>query len=402
MGRRPTDRRAEDDLEGTDELPVLDLGAAGVDDDPLSSTGEWEPLDADAEPARDADDAISALTSVLREKSFAISRLERELEALRDGTGRLQRAGPQDLAELEARLAQVERERLSLAAQHDERRAAFTAAEERLAALSADLAEARAALAAATALAGERTAAAERLAKQLETRTAEVITAELQRDRERLEARIDELLAALESARVGHGVLARDRDEWRSREQERSAEVRALREELRRAGLHAERLLEQLRSHEAQRRQSADVREAGRKRPVAELPMEAAAEPPNGQALATPPAPAPAPMRAVLPKRYLVRLDDPSAPLRVLATERVAVGRTPENDLQVDEHWISRHHAVLRLGPESTIVEDAGSTNGVFVNGRRVRRELLRDGDEVAFGKARFRFQVHRPGATRD
>lgn len=106
--------------------------------------------------------------------------------------------------------------------------------------------------------------------------------------------------------------------------------------------------------------------------------------------------------RAALPKRYLVRLDDASAPLQVLAQERISVGRTPDNDLQLDEDWVSRHHATLRLGPDATIVEDNGSTNGVFVNGKRVRRELLHDGDELAFGHAVFRFQVHRPGGARD
>jgi pSer/pThr/pTyr-binding forkhead associated (FHA) protein len=97
-----------------------------------------------------------------------------------------------------------------------------------------------------------------------------------------------------------------------------------------------------------------------------------------------------------------VRLDDPHAPLQVLAQERISIGRTADNELQIEEDWMSRRHATLRLGADATIVEDCGSTNGVFVNGRRIRRELLHDGDEIAFGKARFRFQVHRPGGSRD
>ena len=58
----------------------------------------------------------------------------------------------------------------------------------------------------------------------------------------------------------------------------------------------------------------------------------------------------------------------------------------------IAESYISGRHAVLRLGPDVTLVEDSGSTNGVFVNGRRVQRDVLRDGDVVSFGRARFRF----------
>lgn len=123
--------------------------------------------------------------------------------------------------------------------------------------------------------------------------------------------------------------------------------------------------------------------------------LRAALEPP---AQPLDPADRAVPPRVALPKRYLVRLDDPSAPLRVLAERRVTVGRTADNDLRLEEDWMSRHHAVLWLDPDTMIVEDCGSTNGVFVNRRRVRREALRDGDELAFGRARFRFHEHRPG----
>ena len=47
----------------------------------------------------------------------------------------------------------------------------------------------------------------------------------------------------------------------------------------------------------------------------------------------------------------------------------------------------------------ATIVEDARSTNGIFVNGRRVEQFVLKDGDVVAFGTVEFRFRVAMPEA---
>ena len=96
-------------------------------------------------------------------------------------------------------------------------------------------------------------------------------------------------------------------------------------------------------------------------------------------------------------QRYLTRLDGNNSVVHVISQPRVSVGRSSGNDLQIRETYISRHHASILIGPDNAIVEDAGSSNGVFLNDRRVRRELLRDGDIVAFGKARFRYQVRKP-----
>jgi pSer/pThr/pTyr-binding forkhead associated (FHA) protein len=55
---------------------------------------------------------------------------------------------------------------------------------------------------------------------------------------------------------------------------------------------------------------------------------------------------------------------------------------------------VSRYHAVLLAGPVHTSVEDLNSTNGVFVNGKRVSRQGLKDGDRVTLGRTHFRFTV--------
>jgi chromosome segregation ATPase len=91
--------------------------------------------------------------------------------------------------------------------------------------------------------------------------------------------------------------------------------------------------------------------------------------------------------------RLFVRASGETEVVHVLG-RRTTVGRTPDNDLQIDASFISRHHAVILAGPIHTIIEDLNSTNGVRVNGRRVTRHPLKDGDVVLIGKTRFRFAL--------
>jgi general secretion pathway protein A len=71
-------------------------------------------------------------------------------------------------------------------------------------------------------------------------------------------------------------------------------------------------------------------------------------------------------------------------PLRV---GRLIVGRTPDNDVQVDSRFISRHHCQIITTVNSCVIEDLNSTNGIFVKSNRVRRHYLNDGDVVLVGK---------------
>jgi hypothetical protein len=71
-------------------------------------------------------------------------------------------------------------------------------------------------------------------------------------------------------------------------------------------------------------------------------------------------------------------------PLRV---GRVIVGRTADNDLQIDSRFVSRHHCQLIVSAQSCVIEDLNSTNGIYVKAKRVRRQHLNDGDVVVIGK---------------
>ena len=104
--------------------------------------------------------------------------------------------------------------------------------------------------------------------------------------------------------------------------------------------------------------------------------------------------------RAVLPLpdgalRLLIYQSDGHEVVHVLA-RKTSIGRTPDNDLQIDAKFVSRHHAVVLAGPAQTIVEDLNSTNGVQVNGRRVTRHTLQDGDVLAIGRQQYRFAIRK------
>jgi chromosome segregation ATPase len=98
--------------------------------------------------------------------------------------------------------------------------------------------------------------------------------------------------------------------------------------------------------------------------------------------------------------RLLIRTDGDTEVVHVLG-RKTSIGRTPDNDLQIDAKFISRHHAVILAGPARTIVEDLNSTNGVLVNGRRITRQVLADGDAVTIGRTQFRFALRTPADRR-
>jgi hypothetical protein len=74
---------------------------------------------------------------------------------------------------------------------------------------------------------------------------------------------------------------------------------------------------------------------------------------------------------------------------------RVTIGSASENRLVLDNETISRRHAILDVNEGSCRLSDAGSTNGTFVNGRRVNGAMsVRDGDELRFGALSYVFQT--------
>jgi pSer/pThr/pTyr-binding forkhead associated (FHA) protein len=69
----------------------------------------------------------------------------------------------------------------------------------------------------------------------------------------------------------------------------------------------------------------------------------------------------------------------------------VVVGRSSELDMVLVEEMVSRKHAVFRLESGVLTVQDLGSTNGTFVNGERIDKAVLREGDRVLVGTSILR-----------
>ncbi len=65
-----------------------------------------------------------------------------------------------------------------------------------------------------------------------------------------------------------------------------------------------------------------------------------------------------------------------------------ALGRDPQGDIVVDDARVSWRHAVLRWGGNTWVIEDQGSTNGTYAQGRRVQRLELGAGSAVHLGNA--------------
>ena len=95
-----------------------------------------------------------------------------------------------------------------------------------------------------------------------------------------------------------------------------------------------------------------------------------------------------------------VRVTSPDGPGEFVPwrANLLTIGRTPDNNLALSDTEVSRHHARITRQPEGFVIEDLNSTNGTFVNGERVTRQLLRHGDEIQIGQTRLIFQA--PGVA--
>ena len=69
------------------------------------------------------------------------------------------------------------------------------------------------------------------------------------------------------------------------------------------------------------------------------------------------------------------------------------IGRSEESEIVLLDPGVSRAHAIIEVAGGKALVRDLGSTNGTFLNGRRVETGSLRDGDELRFGNTRMRVE---------
>jgi len=77
----------------------------------------------------------------------------------------------------------------------------------------------------------------------------------------------------------------------------------------------------------------------------------------------------------------------------VLTDGRHTVGTGPDCDLVIPSVGVSRRHAVLEVDAGSAVVEDLGSKNGTWVNGERVKKAVVGEGDVIHFGRTPLRLR---------
>jgi hypothetical protein len=78
---------------------------------------------------------------------------------------------------------------------------------------------------------------------------------------------------------------------------------------------------------------------------------------------------------------------------RELTTERAVIGRSRECEIQIADPNVSRQHAELRREGDGYAIVDLGSTNGIEVNGQRVKRATLSPGDRISLGQTELVFE---------
>ena len=99
--------------------------------------------------------------------------------------------------------------------------------------------------------------------------------------------------------------------------------------------------------------------------------------------------------------KLVVSLDNVVVKEAPLLKDRVTVGRRPYNDVVIDNLAVSGEHAVLHSVGSDVFIEDLNSTNGTYINGKAVKKQLLAHNDLIEIGKYRIRYMAESPDYER-
>ena len=75
-----------------------------------------------------------------------------------------------------------------------------------------------------------------------------------------------------------------------------------------------------------------------------------------------------------------------------LTKDKTTLGRRPYNDIVIDNLAVSGEHAVLQMVGGDVFIEDLNSTNGTYINGKAIKKQLLANSDVVEIGKYKIKF----------
>jgi len=77
-----------------------------------------------------------------------------------------------------------------------------------------------------------------------------------------------------------------------------------------------------------------------------------------------------------------------------ITKDKTTLGRRPYNDIVIDNLAVSGEHAVLQMVGSDVFIEDLNSTNGTYINGKAVKKQLLTHNDTVEIGKYKIKYLV--------
>ncbi len=81
-----------------------------------------------------------------------------------------------------------------------------------------------------------------------------------------------------------------------------------------------------------------------------------------------------------------------------ITKDKTTLGRRPYNDIVIDNLAVSGEHAALQMAGADVFIEDLNSTNGTYINGKAVKKQLLVHNDTIEVGKYKIKYLVD-PGA---
>ena len=90
--------------------------------------------------------------------------------------------------------------------------------------------------------------------------------------------------------------------------------------------------------------------------------------------------------------KIFVTLDDNLIKVVPLLKERMTLGRRPYNDIVVDNLAVSGEHAALQAIGSEFFIEDLSSTNGTYINNKKIKRQILQTGDTIEIGKYAIKY----------
>jgi hypothetical protein len=81
-----------------------------------------------------------------------------------------------------------------------------------------------------------------------------------------------------------------------------------------------------------------------------------------------------------------------------ITKDKTTLGRRPYNDIVIDNLAVSGEHAVLQMVAADVFIEDLNSTNGTYINGKAIKKQLLTHNDTVEIGKYKIKYLVDESG----